>query len=205
MLIHDVEQGTEEWHRLRAGIPTASEFSKLVTSQAVVSASLEDYALTLACETYAGKIVDGFEGNKYTERGKQLEPLAIADYELTHQVDVQRVGFCTDRYMKYGCSPDGLVGDKGGLEIKCKIGKEHLKALMYYDQYRKVPPQYYAQPQGSMFVTGRKWWDLFFYHPDLPTLTIRLYPDRAFFKVLKAQLEEVALQRDIALDFLRNQ
>ncbi len=74
---HDVEQGSEEWYALRAGKPTASEFSKLITSKGEPSKSAATYAITLAIEAYAGGPVDAWEGNAHTERGKNLEAEAI--------------------------------------------------------------------------------------------------------------------------------
>jgi hypothetical protein len=203
MIIHDCEQGSDVWHSLRAGIPTASEFSNLVTSTGEPSKSLSDYALRLAANKYAGKVINGFAGNVYTERGKLLEDEANADYEMTHQVAVQKVGFITNDLMQYGCSPDGLVGDNGGVEYKCKIAKEHIKALLYYQKTGKTPTDYVAQPQGCLFITGREWWDLVFYHPDLPGLTIRQYPDKDFFKVLEKQLKLVEQERNEILNKLK--
>jgi len=136
MIIHDCEQGTDEWHQLRAGIPTASEFKKLVTSQCKESKSIDDYSIVLAAEKYAGKIVDGFYGNKYTERGSELEAEAITDYEMKRQVIVDPVGFITNDLKTYGCSPDGLVGKDGSIEVKCKIAKEHIKeAIVKMDDF----------------------------------------------------------------------
>ena len=203
MIIHDCEQGTETWHKLRAGIPTASCASNLVTSTGKPSTSLADYALTLAAEKYAGKVVDGFGGNKYTERGKELEDAARTDYEMTNQIEVQQVGFITDNLMRYGCSPDGLVSSDGGFETKCKIAKEHIKALLYYRSTKKTPTEYVAQPQMCMFVTGRTYWDLHLYHPDLPSVTIRQYPDKEFFKILKKQISLVCVERDEILAKLK--
>ena len=204
MIAHDCIQGSETWHSLRAGIPTASEFSKLVTSAGAVSKQLDDYALVLAAEKYAGKMVDGFGGNKYTERGKELESLARADYELSNQVAVEEIGFCTNNLMQYGASPDGFVEKDGSTEFKCKIAKEHLKAIFRYKDTGTIPTEYFAQPQGVMLVTGRKWCDLVFYHPDLPGLTVRQYPDKEFLKVLRRQLKAVEVQRNIYLEKLRS-
>jgi len=204
MIIHDAIQGTPEWHALRAGIPTASEFSSLVTSTGEPSKSMKEYALVLAAEKYAGKVVDGFAGNKYTERGKTLEEEGCTNYEMLNQVETQVIGFVTNDLMQYGCSPDRFIGDDGGLEVKCKTAKEHIKSLLYYKKHGKTPTEYVAQPQGCMFITGRKWWDLHFYHPDLPTLTIRQYPDEVFLKTLKSQLKLIELERNEILEQLRN-
>ena len=79
MIVHDVEQGTDEWHSLRAGLPTGSEFSKLVTSAGAPSKSMEAYARTLAGEKYAGKALDAWAGNKWSDNGNDTEQEA-ADY-----------------------------------------------------------------------------------------------------------------------------
>ena len=203
MIAHDCIQGSETWHSLRAGIPTASEFSKLVTSAGAVSKQINDYALVLAAEKYAGKMVDGFGGNKFTERGKELESFARSDYEMSNQVYVEEVGFCTNNLMQYGASPDGFVNKDGSVEFKCKIAKEHLKALFRYKDTGTIPTEYFAQTQGVMLVTGRKYCDLVFFHPDLPGLTVRQYPDKEFLKVLRRQLKAVEVQRNIYLEKLR--
>jgi len=203
VIVHDVEQGTQEWHSLRAGLPTASEFSKLVTSDGSRSDSFMDYAYTLAAEKYAGEELDGFAGNKFTVRGHEMEELARSDYEMRSQVVTEEVGFCTNNLMQYGCSPDSLVGKDGGLEIKSKIAKEHLKALFYYEQNGVILPQYFAQPQGCMLVTNRKWWDINFYHPKLPQLTVRQYPDKPFLKALRRELKAVIVQRNLILEKIK--
>ena len=202
MIIHDCLQGTDEWHQLRAGIPTASEFSRLVTSSGAVSDGLKDYALELAGQKYAGKVIDGFKGNKYTERGHELEPQARLDYEMENQVETVQIGFVTNNLMQYGCSPDDLVGKQGSVEYKCKTGKEHIRALRYINRTGQPPTEYVAQPQGVMFVTGRKWCDLVFYHPDLPGKTIRIYPDKLFVKTLKAQLKKLEIEVNLIVEEL---
>jgi len=64
MQIHDVEQGSSEWLMLRSGLPTASNFSKMVTSTGKLSKSIDDYALTLACDLFAKKPLDEWLGNQ---------------------------------------------------------------------------------------------------------------------------------------------
>jgi len=204
MIIHDVEQGTEAWHNLRAGIPTASEFSKLVTSTGKVSKSMSEYAMVLAAEKFAGKMVDGFTGNMYTERGKELEDEARADYEMTMQQPVVEVGIVTNDLIQYAASPDGMVGENGMVEFKCKIAKEHIKTILYFEKHGKAPTDYIAQTQGQMFVCERDWVDLMFYHPELPNLIIRQTPNPVFIETLKAQLKAVEAERNIVLKKLQS-
>lgn len=196
MIIHECEQNSEEWLALRSGKPTASCFSKLVTSTGAESKSMPEYALTLAGGLYAGKSLDAFEGNKWTDRGHELEDSARAKYEMIRDVDAVQVGFVTDDDIRYGCSPDSLIGDNGMLEIKCLKAENHIKALMYYKKNGKPPTNYVPQVQGQMYVCEREWCDLVFYHPDLPMLVIRNEPDVKLIKTLESQLDAVIRERD---------
>ncbi len=205
MKIFDMEQGSPEWFAIRCGKPSASNFSRLVNSKGEPSKSLPGYARELASEIFAGKTLDQFSGNSWMDRGKDLEAEAIALYEFTHDVTVARVGFCTDDAERYGCSPDGLVGDDGGLEIKCLKAERHIEAVQYHSKHGTMPSGYIQQVQGSLFVTGRAWWDLQFFNPELPALLIRVAPDPAFHAALAAALAAVITERDAALATLRNQ
>lgn len=203
MIVHECTQGSPEWLSLRAGKPTASCFDKLITSTGEQSKTLPAYAITLAGEMYAGKPLDAWEGNGHTERGKILEEEARLSYAFFHDVKPVQVGFVTDDDMQYGCSPDGFIGDDGGLEIKCLKAENHIKAIMYYRKHKKCPPDYVQQTQGNIFVTGRKWWDLHFYHPDLPSLTIRQFPNESILNALKESISSVLVERDKILAELR--
>jgi len=195
MIIHDIEQRSPEWHQLRAGMPTASMFSKLVTSKGDPSKSLPDYALTLAGAVYAGKELDAWEGNQWTERGTELEDAARTLYEFSKDVEVHQVGFITDDDKLYGCSPDGLVGDDGMVEFKCLKAENHIKTIINYQKNGKCPVAYIQQVQGQMMIAERDWCDLVFYHPELPLLVIKAWPIMAIMNGIKDGLEEVLEKR----------
>lgn len=199
MLIHDVEQGTDEWYALRAGIPTASEFSKLVTSTGEPSKSLSGYAVTLAGEKYAGKPLDAFQGNSWTDRGKEMEAGALAYYEFVHDVEIERVGFVTDDAGSMGCSPDGLIGEDGMIEVKCLKAETHIETIQYFQKHKKCPPKYVQQTQGQMMICQRDWCDLIFYHPDLPSFVIRQLPNVDLMQAIANQIPIVSKQRDATL------
>ena len=202
MIIHDFEQNSPEWEQARCGIPTASAFSNLITSTGAESKSMKDYARVLAAEKFAGHPITGWEGNKYTQRGHELEDHARNEYEFLTGNETTVVGFVTDDLGRYGCSPDRFVGD-GVLEIKCCIPKEHIKKLEYYAKHGKPPTEYVAQIQGEMFVCEKKWVDLVFYCPDLPTLIIRQTPDPKIVSALKRALAAVEAERNLVLKFLK--
>lgn len=195
MKIHDVEQGTEAWFSLRAGVPTASEFSKLITSKGELSKSIAGYALTLAGEKYAGKPLDAWEGNQWTERGKEMEAEAISLYEFAYGCSVEKIGFVTSDDGAMGCSPDGIVGG-GGIEIKCLKAENHIKTILYFQKHGCSPPDYTQQTQGQMMICGWEWCDLIFYHPELPLLVIRQEPDEDLFCALTDAINAVCAERD---------
>lgn len=205
MIIHDVEQRSPEWYALRAGMPTASEFSKIVTSKGEPSKSAAGYALTLAAEKFAGKPVDAWEGNSWTERGREMEDQAGALYEFAHDAVIEPVGFVTDDAGEMGCSPDGFVGDDGLVEFKALKAENHVKAILYYRKHGYCPTDYVQQAQGQMLITARAWCDLVFYHPELPLLVIRQTPDVKLQGALCKQLPLLREERDRVLADLRAQ
>lgn len=203
MIIHDVEQRTPEWYALRTGIPTASEFSKIITSRGEPSKQATGYAMTLAAEIFAGKPVDAWEGNAWTERGRELEEHAAGLYAFAHDVTVDPVGFITGNDM--GCSPDGLVGDDGMVEIKCLKAENHVKAILYHQKHGKCPTDYVQQTQGQMLIAERDWCDLVFYHPELPLLTIRQHADGEIFKAITEAVPGLLAERDRIVAALNEQ
>ena len=206
MIIHNMQQGTDEWFAIRCGIPTTSAFSNMVTSTGNLSKSIDDYAITLAADMFAGKSLDEFQGNHYTERGTALEPEARNFYEVQKDIDVQEVGFITDDKNTWGCSPDGLVSDGlGMLEIKCQIPKNHIKCIIDYKKKGKVPTKYIHQIQGQMLIANREYCDLLLYHPQLPSLIIRILHDHAFMKKLIEARNVVIKKRDDTLNILKQE
>lgn len=149
MQIINCAQGTYEWHTLRSGRFTATDASEIHTNKK----GLETCALEKATFRIT-QIPPDFFMTPAMERGKILEPRARNAYRLVTGQEVQEVGFCIyDEFV--GCSPDGLVGDDGLIEIKCKTDTNHLFAVIN----NWVDPKHYAQMQFQMLVTGRNWCD----------------------------------------------
>lgn len=203
MIIHDFEQYSPEWYKTRLGLPTASAASRIITTTGKLSASIEPYAHELAMEVYKSSLDDEFYGTRYTERGKELEPRAVAKYEWDNNVDVDHCGFITDDEMTMGISPDGLVGDDGLLEIKCLKDVAHSEVLRKWEKTSKFPSDRLAQTQMQLLVSDRKWNDLSYFHPELPTLTIRAVPAPHFQGRLKEGLELLIKTRDEIVESLR--
>jgi putative phage-type endonuclease len=200
MKIIDVEQGTEEWLRVRAGKPTGSVFSKIITNSLTMSTSWSDLAFQLASDMVVSDLEQTYK-SKDMERGNELEPDAAQEYERHTFRIVEFVGFCDCD--DYGYSPDGFVGDDGVIEIKCPAQKTHAKYL--YEN--RVPPKYYAQVQGALYVTGRKWVDFVSYHPKFPKhkrlFIYRQKRDEDFIKALGKGIEKVVKKRNEVLEKIK--
>ena len=219
MTILDCEQGTREWVEARLGIPTASQFSRLLTPKRMqVSASRHRYRAELLAEWITGEPVDEFE-TEWTERGKAMEPLARSHYGIVWDVEPRQVGLCvrsagsvfthaSDALCKavpvhippdehvVGASPDALVGDDGLLELKCPGMVNHIMSCADGG----VPSAYKMQVQGQLWVTGRKWADFMSFYPDAPEqLLVRVEPDPAvqdaFDEVIPVFVAELAEAR----------
>lgn len=144
--IHDVEQGSQEWHTLRSGKITGTSAKDLLIFG-------KKEALNRANKT--------FTGNYYTQRGHILEPQAIEIYEKIHDVDVLRVGFVTNsKYIGAGFSPDGICGNKL-IEVKCFGVDRH------YECSAEVPFEILAQVHFGMLITELESADIVFYNPDI--------------------------------------
>jgi predicted phage-related endonuclease len=117
-------------------------------------------------------------------RGVELEPEARELFEFNTGIEVTQVGICRHDSGLFSCSPDGLIGDFSGLEIKCPSMAVHVEYLLG----GKVPADYYQQVHGSMLVTGRKEWFFMSYYPGLKPFIFKEKIDVEFCEKLEAEL-----------------
>ncbi len=196
------EQYSEEWWQIRRGKPSASNFGRILTpAKMQPSAQQEDYIAELAAEVFAMPYIAPFTRRDYGEdmaEGIRREPESRRWYSMIREVDVQQVGGCETDDEKLWCSPDGLVGADGGLELKNPAPRTHVKYL----QAGGVPAEYLCQVHGSLIITGRKWWDFASYSPGLPPLLVRVTPDK-FTARLCSELESFKAKYAAWLDRLR--
>jgi predicted phage-related endonuclease len=169
--IIDCEQNSPEWLQARAGIPTASAFSDVLAKGE--GKTRRTYMLKLAGEIITGQPMESYS-NAHTERGHALEEEARDLYAFQSGADLQRVGFIKNG--RSGCSPDSLIGEDGGLEIKTKLPHLLIETILA----DKFPPEHKAQVQGTLWVTGRKWWDLAVYWPGIPLFVKRVERDDGY-------------------------
>lgn len=211
-IFDEIEQGTESWFQCRLGLPTASEFATVMSEgradgtmpnpmiDAMVKAGCSASQLAAAVKAakskasnpaamrakylrqLAGEIQTGATADSYTnvhmDRGRTMEDEARDLYAYVHDAEIKRVGFIKNGAK--GCSPDSLVDANGGLEIKTALPHIQIDRLFR----GTLPPEHKAQVQGSLWVAEREWWDFVSYWPKLPPLTIRVYRDEAYIRLL---------------------
>jgi putative phage-type endonuclease len=183
---HNINQNTSEWLELRRGKFTASMFKDLFMKES--TAGYRNTLYKVVFERLTNEVPDSVTSN-WMERGHELEIIARQVYELETFNKVRNGGFW--EYSEWvGCSPDGLIGDNGLVEIKCP----KYSTIIEYMLSGKLPTIYEWQVHGQMFVTGRKWCDFMAYHPNLKPLIIRIIRDEEKIKQLKDKLEESILK-----------
>lgn len=184
MIVHNVQQGTPEWFKVRSGIPTASCFDKIITGKTMKpSSQAEGYMAFLIAETLLGRPLDKFESKPYwMERGQILEQEAADMYAFMRDVTVDKAGFITTDDAIAGCSVDRFVGDDGILEIKCPAPWTHAENLIADGP----DPDYHQQRQGQLWITGRKWVDFMSFHPEMPPAIHRVERDDEYIAALAA-------------------
>ena len=165
-IYNDIHQRSEEWHNIRLGRVGGSE-SSVLSVKGKSESGLGAAAFTLLYEK-AYEIIqeEPVKENIVTfamQRGMDLEPEAIHEYELSKMVKVDQVGYILNSDFKYaGYSPDGLVGEDGLIEVKCPGNSEFMRQIIT----NEIPKQYFCQMQWGMFISGRKWCDYVVYNPD---------------------------------------
>lgn len=187
MKIVEVAQGSEEWLRIRAGIPTASEFANLVTplGKAKTGEMPETYLARKLAERWTGAPLPTTYSGGGLEQGNLRQDEAIPWYALARRRNIRPVGFILTDDGRVGCSPDGMFDDGTGLEVKCPDLHTHVKYLLRSE----LPPEYVPQVQGSMWVTGAKRWEFLSYCRNFPPLVLTVERDGAFQEILSEALD----------------
>ena len=157
-IFHDVQQNTEEWESLRIGKITSSSMGLIMANyDKAFGDPAKRYALKIALERMSGVKAEYSFSNSHTERGHEQEPIARAEYEAMMFVDVQNGGFFD--LGNIGASPDGIVGEKGLIEIKSVIAPVHYATL----KRGSFDPAYQWQLYANLKTTEREWIDFISY------------------------------------------
>lgn len=176
----DVPQRSVEWFNARRGLPTCSRFDSILTPKTGKPAAAQE---TLINELIAESIMPPEAGlikpqftSEDIERGMILEAEARCAYELEFAPKghpVTEKGFLLHDSGLFGGSPDALVGEIGGCEIKCCAPATHVG----YFRAGVLPDCYRCQVHGYLVVTGRPWWSFFSYARHFPPMHVRVMRD----------------------------
>lgn len=158
-------QGSREWLLDRSGKVTASRIADVVArTKTGYGASRANYMAELIVERLTGQPVEGYQ-NEAMRWGLEQEPAARFAYEFLFDATVEQVGFVPHPFIAAaGCSPDGLVGNLGLVEIKAPNTATHIDTLLT----ETIPDKYVKQMQFQMACTGRHWCDFVSYDPRVP-------------------------------------
>lgn len=183
MIILDHPQGSDAWLAERIGIPTASQFGRIITPKTgKLSASAEAYMAELIAESVCGS--DPVFETYWMQRGKTLEPEAAARFAFDHGADPETVGFVLRDDRRAGCSPDRFLPGSG-IEIKCPRPAKHVEYLLA----GTLPDEHKAQVHGSMLICERDEWWFMSYCPGIRPLYVHVRRD-AFTDRLGAVLDQ---------------
>ena len=183
----DIKQITPEWFALKSGIPSATGAKKILTATGNLSTQAGGYIDQLLAER-AGFGEEMFEPTEHMLTGIEREPEARDLFTFETGLEVHGVAWVTNDAGTAGCSPDGLIDNKGvksGWEVKCPMAKTQFGYL------RKgvLPSTYKQQIHWSMAVTGLTRWYFMSYFPGLDPLIIQIKADSYTDKVTVAMNE----------------
>ncbi len=166
--MNDANQRTDQWFLDRAGRFTGSKYldvlARAKNDPTKKLKAWHDCVWQVVVERLTGQPSDEIDAFAL-KWGREVEPYAREAYELETGLVVTEVGFIKHPIYDFtGCSPDGLIGTDGGMELKCpKNPAIHLQRFLTGMEDDHAP-----QVQGALWVTGRKWWDFVSYDPRMP-------------------------------------
>ena len=201
--IIDADQRSEEWRLARCGRLTGSRASDvLATIKSGEAAARRDYRMQLVVERLTGRPQDSDFINDAMQWGIDMEPMALAAYEVLTGNVATKTGFLSHTSLMVGCSVDGSIDHFTGLlELKCPKSATHYRYL----REGTMPADHLPQVLHNLWVTGAQWCDFLSYDPRFPdgmrTMLVRVERDQRAIDEYAAKaiafLEEV--ERDVSV------
>ena len=195
MIINPAQPNSLEWLQARCGVVTASEFDNIVTGdfKARTGEMPKSYLARKFAEKWLGSPLAGFQSVDM-DIGTILEGEVIPFYELETGQTVTRIGLLTNDEGTIGCSPDGLLGEDSGIEIKCPRPETHVKYLLN----GTLPKEYAPQVHGAMFVTGRPRWVFMSYCRRFPPFILTVERDEEIIQMLYDSIGDFVADVELA-------
>lgn len=199
-------QGTAEWLEIRCGKITASRIADVLATlkKGGEGADRKNYRIELIAERISGRIEDHYVSAEMAW-GSEFEPVARSAYEIATGKIVDTVGFVLHPTFDFaGGSPDGLVGEDGGIELKCPKTTTHIKWMTGGG----VPEEHQAQCLWNMACAERDWWDFISFDPRMPdglkVYIERMERDEARIKLIEEEVVRFNGEIEAAADKLRS-
>lgn len=199
----EAEQRTEKWFADRLGKATSSRFNDIMsTTKTGYGAGRKNYRAELVIERLTEERQESYT-NSAMQWGIDNEPTARLAYEAETGDIVTDAPFVQHSLLEAGASPDGYIGDDGVLEIKCPNSATHIDTLAK----KKIPFQYYAQVQGQMWITGRKYAKFVSFDPRMPInaqfIIIDVPRDDAYIEKLEKEVTSFLEEVEAETEFVR--
>lgn len=186
------EQRTPEWYAARSGKFTGSRFVDMLKRKDATDFDSQPEAYKkliyqIVLERLTGTHTDSSMDSASLRWGREYEPEAKQYYMLEYDVDVIDVGFLVHPVLSFaGVSPDGVIGDKNGLEVKCP--KSPFMQMQRF--VHGIDDEYFPQVMGCIWVRDAEWWDFVSYDPRMPAhmkmFKQRVYRDDDYIEKLEA-------------------
>jgi putative phage-type endonuclease len=194
-----MEQGTTEWFNARLGKITASRLNAVMAkNKSGPAATRANYMMELICQKLSSQREESYT-NAPMQRGVELEPIARGAYEAANGLFVEEIGLVDHPSIKgFAASPDGLVGDKGLIEIKCPNTATHVEFL----KSGKIKRDYILQVHAQMLCTERDWCDFVSYDDRLDGLEykcVRVEFDAELAHEIMMEVNKFLTEMDVEL------
>lgn len=185
----DAPQGSDAWKEARLGRATASEFAAVMAKGQGKTRGA--YLRRILSERLTGKPIESKAYGAWQanlDRGHEQEPFGKMSFEALTGEFVEEVGFVAHPEIMAGCSPDGFLGEDGGVELKSVIPTVQIETILAGG----YPSEHRPQIQGSMWLCNRRWWKFASFCPDMPA-HLRLYVfrverDETYIRQLEAEI-----------------
>lgn len=198
--IFDVEPNSDDWMRLRVGIPTASVFHDVIAKKGPrggIPKGRQTLLYKLAGERLTGEPADWYT-NADMQRGHYREAEAAKLYAFLNDIEPQQVGFI--RNGNCGATPDRFIDHNGLLEIKDAAPHIQIERLLK----GILPPEMKPQVQGQLMVSEREWNDWMSHCRGIAPLIIRVYRDEPYIVALRIDVNDFVDELDELTEKIRN-
>jgi hypothetical protein len=191
-----IQQKSWDWFKLRAGKVTGSELKNLITDKLAIrkwtTEMPNSYLHRKLAEKWRGEALQSFGGNAQTDQGAIYEEQARNFFGSLLEADIEQVGGIESDDGRLWCSPDGLLNDTVGLEIKCP----NADTIIGWVLAGGVPEEHVLQVQFSLWVSGFKHWLFMAWCKDLPHLAITVEPDQAIVSTIEEAVRDFNARMD---------